>query len=222
MDHVVGLGYGPVLVGDEREVQLHPLRRLDVAGPRFVIADAIDAQAEDLDAALVELGLQLGHGTELGRADRREVLGVAEEDGPVIADPLVEADLALGGRGGEIGGGVAQSDGHFEVAPELQGSGRTGRTADADGTASREGRGRGEAGDQAGGVHLQRPMAGMAPRSFLVAVMPAGLSRSRGSRSRGSRRRGWSRDSRLRSWSRPAWPRLPVRAGASRGSAART
>src|SRR4029077_12449290 len=54
-----------------------------------------------------------------------EVLGMAEEDGPVIAEPFVEADLALGRLGGEIGGGVPKSDGHFGVAPGVQGTGAT-------------------------------------------------------------------------------------------------
>ena len=38
--------------------------------------DRIDAEADDLDVALVELGLQLRHVAELGRADGREILGV--------------------------------------------------------------------------------------------------------------------------------------------------
>ena len=40
----------------------------------------------------VELGLDLGHVAELGRADRREVLRVREQHGPRVADPVVEAD----------------------------------------------------------------------------------------------------------------------------------
>ena len=53
--------------------------------------------------------LALGEGAELGGAHRREVLGVGEQDPPAVAEPLVEVDRALGGVGGEVGGGVAES-----------------------------------------------------------------------------------------------------------------
>ena len=36
----------------------------------------VDAQADELDVALGELGLDLGHVAELGGADRGEILGV--------------------------------------------------------------------------------------------------------------------------------------------------
>src|SRR6185436_11986274 len=55
-----------------------------------------------LAVALVELWLEPGHVAELGRAHRREVLRVREEDGPAIADPLVEVDGALGGLCREV------------------------------------------------------------------------------------------------------------------------
>ena len=46
--------------------------------------DRIDTQADDLDAALVELRLDAGHVAELGRADGREVLRMGEQNGPAI------------------------------------------------------------------------------------------------------------------------------------------
>ena len=56
--------------------------------------DRIDRQTDDLDAALVELRLDLGHVAEFGGAYRREVLRVGEQYGPGIADPVVEANLS--------------------------------------------------------------------------------------------------------------------------------
>ena len=53
-------------------------------------------------------GLQLGDAAELGRADRREVLGVREEHAPAVAEVVVEGDRALGGLRGEVRGFVAQ------------------------------------------------------------------------------------------------------------------
>ena len=55
---------------------------------RDVLVDGIDAEADDLDVALVEVRLELGHVAELGGADRGEVLRVREDDAPGIAEPL--------------------------------------------------------------------------------------------------------------------------------------
>lgn len=73
-------------------------------------ADGVGAQAQQLDAALGELGLEAGHLAQLGGADGGEVLGVREEDHPVIADVLVKVDGALGGLGLEVGGDGAQTE----------------------------------------------------------------------------------------------------------------
>ncbi len=57
----------------------------------------IDRQAQDLGVALGELGLELRQVTQLGRADRREVLGMRKQNAPRIAEPFVKLDDALGG-----------------------------------------------------------------------------------------------------------------------------
>jgi hypothetical protein len=67
-----------------------------------VVVHGVDAQADDLGVALVELALERRHVAELGGADRREVLRVREQDRPAVADPLVEIDLALGRVRGEV------------------------------------------------------------------------------------------------------------------------
>jgi hypothetical protein len=69
--------------------------------------DRIDAQANQLDAALVEFRFQLGEQAELGGADRGEILGVREQHRPAISDPVVEFNFALSGFGFEIGGDCA-------------------------------------------------------------------------------------------------------------------
>ena len=80
--------------------------------PLLVAVDRVDREADDLHVALVELGLDLGDVAELGRADRREVLRMAEQHTPGVAEPLVEVDLALRRVGGEVGGDVAEANGH--------------------------------------------------------------------------------------------------------------
>lgn len=51
------------------------LGRFDVIGPGLTVDDAVDDDANDLAATLVELGFQPRNGTQLGRADGREVFG---------------------------------------------------------------------------------------------------------------------------------------------------
>ena len=58
VDHAVQVGDLLVAVGDEREVERMALGVLDVVGPALVRIERIDRQADDLDVALVELGLE--------------------------------------------------------------------------------------------------------------------------------------------------------------------
>ena len=46
---------------------------------------------------------------------------MGEEDSPGVAEPFVETDGAQGGLGDEVGGGVAQSDGHGGCLLKLKG-----------------------------------------------------------------------------------------------------
>jgi hypothetical protein len=101
-EHVVELGDLEVYVADHGVVDLVAGNFFDVNGPFVVVVDGVYAEADDLGSACGELGLQAGHGAEFGGADGGEVLRVGEEDGPVVADPLVEVDGAVGGCGGEV------------------------------------------------------------------------------------------------------------------------
>jgi hypothetical protein len=56
--HAPGLGDRQVGVADHREVDRRALGFLDVLLPAEVVGDGIDRQADDLDAALIELALQ--------------------------------------------------------------------------------------------------------------------------------------------------------------------
>lgn len=108
--HVVEEGDLPLLVGNNGEVEGVAADLLDVGSPALVRVDGVCAQAQQLDAALLELGLEAGHLTQLGGADRGVVLRVGEEDDPVVADILVQVDGALGSVGLEVGGGGAQAE----------------------------------------------------------------------------------------------------------------
>ena len=106
--HAVELGDLEVGVGDHGKVGRRPLRFANVRRPAGVIVHRVDGKADHLDPALVELGLQPGHGAQFGGADRREILGMREQHRPGIANPIVKMDSSLGGLGLEIRGDVVE------------------------------------------------------------------------------------------------------------------
>lgn len=109
--HVVEQGNLALLVANDGESDVAASDLLDVVDPAIVGVDRVGRQTNQLDAALGELGLQLGKGAQLGGAHGREVLRVGEEDDPAVADKLVEVNGALGGFGLEVGGFGAQTEG---------------------------------------------------------------------------------------------------------------
>ena len=72
--------------------------------------NGIDRKADGLYVSLVPFGLELGHGAQFGGADRGEVLRVAEQHAPRVAEPVVKLDLALGGLGGEVWGNISETN----------------------------------------------------------------------------------------------------------------
>jgi hypothetical protein len=97
-DHAVECGHFFVEVGDDRESDLFAELFLDVPGPGDVRVDAVDAQAQELDVHLAELGVDLGESQELRRANRREIGRVGEKDEPAPLEVLQLED-ALGRDG---------------------------------------------------------------------------------------------------------------------------
>lgn len=72
--------------------------------------DGVGGEANQLDAALGELWLELGKGAQLGGADWGVVLWVGEEHNPLVTDELVEVDWAVGSLGLEVGGGGPEAE----------------------------------------------------------------------------------------------------------------
>ena len=72
--------------------------------------DGVGAEADELDIAFGELGLQFCEGAELGGTHRGVVFGVGEEDNPGGADEGVEVDGAGGGVGLKVGGCGAEAE----------------------------------------------------------------------------------------------------------------
>ena len=110
--HAVALRHIEVDVANHRVVRRKALRLLNVGRPAGMLFDRVDRETDDLDATLVELRFDLGHVTEFGGADRREVLRVREQHHPRIADPIVEFDLAFRGLRFEIRGRIIDRNSH--------------------------------------------------------------------------------------------------------------
>ena len=70
--HVAGCRHPEFGIADHRVVDGVTLGLLDVARPLRMVLDRIDAEADDLGIALVELRLQPGHVAEFRGADRGE------------------------------------------------------------------------------------------------------------------------------------------------------
>jgi len=82
-----------------------------------VLRYRIDAQPDDLAAALVEFRLQPGHVAELRGAHRSEILWMRKKDSPAIADPLMEVYGALRGFRGKVGCFGIDSQRHIVFPP---------------------------------------------------------------------------------------------------------
>ena len=109
--HVVGKSDLPLLVTNDGEAELGAGDLINVLDPTTVALDSVCAQADELDTPLGELGLELSEGAELGGADGSVVLGVGEEDDPVVANELVEVNGTAGGLSLEVGGDAAEAEG---------------------------------------------------------------------------------------------------------------
>lgn len=107
--HVVEEGNLALLVGNNGELDVGSGDIGNVLDPALVAADGVGRETEELDATLVELGLETSHLAELGGADGGVILGVGEEDDPVVADVLVQVNGTIGGISLEVGGDGAQA-----------------------------------------------------------------------------------------------------------------
>jgi len=108
--HVIEISDLALLVGNDGELDERTGDILDVLDPALVAVEGVGRKADQLDAALGELGGQAGHLAELGRADGSVVLGVREEDDPAVTNELVEVNRPLGGLGLEVWGDRAQAE----------------------------------------------------------------------------------------------------------------
>jgi len=116
MDHAVLRGDLPRGIRQHREVDAHvgDVPQADLAGllqPLHVVFHGVGGEREQRALELVELRLDDGELHELGRADRREVAGVAEEHDPASRELLGKLHRARRGLGLERRGRVPDERG---------------------------------------------------------------------------------------------------------------
>ena len=126
VDHVIQERNLALSISDDGELEVRRGDFVDIVDPFAVGAEVVGAlkhtvvsldnetgqtaqniftyKTNHLDIALLEFILQGSKGTKLRGANRREVRGVGEEDGPAVADELVEVNVAMCGLGCEIRG----------------------------------------------------------------------------------------------------------------------
>ena len=110
IQHIIQIRHLPLLVPDDGETETGAGDFVNVFDPAGVRVDGVGAQADQLDVALGEFGLEFREGAQLGRADRGVVFGVREENDPGIADEFVEVNGAVGGVGLEVGRSGAEAE----------------------------------------------------------------------------------------------------------------
>src|SRR6266480_519593 len=109
--HVVEIGNFTFFVPNDREGQVASRDLINILDPSLMAFHCVRRKADQLDAALGELGLELREGAKLCCAYWRVVLGMREENDPIVADEFVEVDLPLSSFGVKVGSDAAETEG---------------------------------------------------------------------------------------------------------------
>lgn len=81
--------------------------------------DCVGRETDQLNASLGKLGLKLCESAQFGCADWSVVLGMGEENGPLIANPFMEINWACGGFGLEVGCSGPEAESVKRLNPTL-------------------------------------------------------------------------------------------------------
>jgi len=110
VQHVVLECYLSLLVSNDGEPQITAADLIDVFDPAAMALNGVGRQADQLDAASGEFGLEFGERAQLGGADGGVVLGVREENDPLVADEVVEVDGTLCSIGVKVGSNGTEAE----------------------------------------------------------------------------------------------------------------
>lgn len=86
--HIVRVRDLSLLVSNDGELQVAARNLVNVLDPALMAVDGVRGEANELRAALAELGLKLCEGAELSSAYGCVIFRMGEEDDPVVANEL--------------------------------------------------------------------------------------------------------------------------------------
>lgn len=121
--HVIGKGDLAILIADDGKGQGTSRDLRNVVDPAIMRLDGVGRESNQLDMALSEFGFVLGQRSQLGGADRGVILGVGEENHPIVARPLVKVDRADSGFRLKVGGNGPQTETSRSCRGKLRNSG---------------------------------------------------------------------------------------------------
>ena len=90
--HIICKSNLSVLVADDGEAQCTASNLIDIVDPSAMSLYGIGREPDQFHPTFGKVGLILGQSRKLSSAHRGVVLGVREEDGPAVANPLMEVD----------------------------------------------------------------------------------------------------------------------------------
>src|SRR6266496_2063693 len=91
-----------IRIRDDGKVERRALGLANVFGPTGVRIGWIDTQSDDLDVAFLEVRSEPRRLAQFSRANRGEIFWMGKQTSPAIGNPVVKADLPLGGFRREI------------------------------------------------------------------------------------------------------------------------
>src|SRR4029453_15002005 len=113
VNHVVEFGDLEVKVTDNRIVHRMALGFLDILGPFLVIGHGINAQTDHFKFAFRELRFETRHIAELSCANRGEILWMRKQNGPPVANPVMEINGSFRRLRGKIGSFFSDMERHI-------------------------------------------------------------------------------------------------------------
>lgn len=111
--HIIEIRHLPLLIADDGKAQSAARDLIDILDPAAMALDRVGREPDELDLASTELGLELGEGSQLRRADGRVIFRVRKEHDPLVTDELVEINRSRRRLGLEVGRDGSQAEAAF-------------------------------------------------------------------------------------------------------------
>jgi hypothetical protein len=109
IQHVVQQCNLSLLVTNDGEFEVAAADLVDILDPVTMAVDCVCGETDQLDPSSCKFWLELCESAQLGRADWGEIFGVGKQNDPIVANELMEIDLALSRLGLKVRGDAAQA-----------------------------------------------------------------------------------------------------------------